>query len=1177
MTQTQFTSLISGGWKVFCEGLNQRSSGADICGLSFSAAVYAIADIFRYLKLPFFIVTESDKTADMLAEELRFFIGRPDFQIHRFPAYNLSPYKRLAYHNETAARRIKVLYEMVEGQGPAIFVAPIQALLQRLLPKKEMIGFTELVMTGEELDRDTLVHKLLAGGYSRTAIVEEPGDFCVRGGILDVFSSCYGEPLRIEFFGDMVDSIRFFSADTQRTLQEMEEAVILPAREAILQLSRINEILGRIRTRASEQGLPVTKIREVVQRVKQEGLFQGMEGLLPLIYPQLDTVLDYVPASALTILMEPGGLRGSAEKFFDQAEAAFQKAMEKQQLCVAPDAIYIQPEALESRLMDTSPLVFKTLALPVYQDRDRKAPGVSDVYDSRVENTVDIRQALQTARSSEQPFQPLAQWFGEQKSARRTTVISCRRSSQIDRLIHLMAPYGISLRTIDSVADMVVGQGLIYITSGPLRSGFVWPDAQIAVITDEDIFGTVYRARRIKAASKVAELLNYEDLKQGDLVVHSQHGIGRYESLTKLRIEGSVNDFLLILYKDDDKLYLPVERMTQIQKYMGVDSVVPVLDKMGGKTWERVKSKVKRSAEKIAGELLKLYASRKVQKGHAFGSDDAYFQDFEDGFPYEETDDQHKAIEEVLADMRTPMPMDRLICGDVGYGKTEVALRAAFLAVSEARQAAILVPTTVLAEQHYATFSERFKRYPVNVACLNRFRPPAEQRKIVEGLKAGTVDIVIGTHRLFQKDVAFKSLGLLVLDEEQRFGVRHKEKIKKLRANVDVLTLTATPIPRTLHLSLLGIRDISVINTPPEQRRPIVTFMSEFDDSVIVDAVSKELGRGGQIYFVHNNIQSIDRMAAHLKKLVPEVRMAVAHGRMPEDELEKVMLDFTAQRFDMLVCTTIIESGLDVASANTIIINRADRFGLSQIYQLRGRVGRSDEQAYAYLFIPHESTLTRDAQKRLKVLMEHSDLGSGFQIAMSDLKIRGGGTILGASQSGHIAAVGYDMFLKLMESSISELKGEPIEEPLDPEINLPLSAYLPEDYIADIDQRLSIYRRLARMEEVKSISALKAELQDRFGKVPEETDNLFLKIMLKVLSIRAGCRRLDLNGQQLVLYFSAIHQKNPIGIVDMVTEAPKRYRFDQDGLLKTTLSPGTSNVLLSQTKNILIEIGRRVN
>ena len=666
-------------------------------------------------------------------------------------------------------------------------------------------------------------------------------------------------------------------------------------------------------------------------------------------------------------------------------------------------------------------------------------------------------------------------------------------------------------------------------------------------------------------------------MKQGDLVVHDEHGIGKYQGLVKLKLNGSANDFLLIIYQDDDKLYLPVDRMSMIQKYMGVDGIEPVLDKMGGKSWARVKAKVKRSAEKIAGELLNLYAERKVEKGYAFGEVDLEARDFEAGFPYEETVDQLRAIEEVLQDMKLPIPMDRLVCGDVGYGKTEVALRASFAAVYNGKQVAVLVPTTVLAEQHFATFLNRFERYPVNIACLSRFRSLREQRNIINGLKSGQIDIVIGTHRLLQKDVVFKDLGLVVLDEEQRFGVRHKEKLKKIKSTVDVLALTATPIPRTLHMSLMGIRDISVISTPPEQRQSIITYISEFDEAIIAEAIRKELDRGGQIFFVHNDIHNIGAIATYLHNLVPDVRLDVAHGRLGEDELERVMLRFLKREIDLLVCTTIIESGLDIPSANTIIINRADRFGLAQIYQLRGRVGRVDEQAYAYLFIPSESHLGKDAQKRLKVLMEHSDLGSGFQIAMSDLKIRGGGTILGASQSGHIAAVGYDMFLKLMENAMAELKGNFVHASLEPEINIAMSAFIPESYIPDIDQRLSAYRRLAKMTALQEITEFRAELIDRFGDLTAETENLLLKIMLKVLSIKAGVKRLDLSDHLLALCFSESHQKNPNGIVDMVASEAQRFELTPAQMLKAKLSKGPLNSLLLQTKNILKEIAQRVN
>jgi transcription-repair coupling factor (superfamily II helicase) len=617
--------------------------------------------------------------------------------------------------------------------------------------------------------------------------------------------------------------------------------------------------------------------------------------------------------------------------------------------------------------------------------------------------------------------------------------------------------------------------------------------------------------------------------------------------------------------------------MNMVQQYMGVEGIEPIIDKMGGNSWKRIKARVKRSAEKIAGELLKLYATRKYEKGFAFSAVDNYFCDFETGFEYEETADQINAIEVVLEDMYRSTPMDRLVCGDVGYGKTEVALRASFLATHNGKQVVVLVPTTILAEQHYATFCKRYERYPINIACLSRFRPLREQKQIIADLKAGKLDIVIGTHRLLQKDIAFKDLGLLVLDEEQRFGVRHKEKLKKLKQNVDVLALTATPIPRTLHMSLVGIRDITIISTPPEFRQSIITTVSEFDEELIIDAIRKELQRNGQIFFVHNNIQSINKIARKLQQLVPEVRLDIAHGRMSENELEQVMYRFFNKQIDMLVCTTIIESGLDVPSANTIIVNRADRFGLAQIYQLRGRVGRSDEQAYAYLIIPPESIITSDARKRLKVLMEHSDLGSGFQIAMNDLKIRGGGTILGASQSGHIAAVGYDMFLKLMENAIAELKGQTPIEPLEPEINLQLSAFLSESYIPDIDQRMAAYRRLARMNELHEVRHFKNELIDRYGKPPIEANNLLFKIVLKILAKRAGIAKLDLSDRQMHLQFSATHLKNTQALVELIQSAPQSYELTPGQVLKVKLQHDHGSSHLRHAKNILKDIVQRVN
>ena len=755
--------------------------------------------------------------------------------------------------------------------------------------------------------------------------------------------------------------------------------------------------------------------------------------------------------------------------------------------------------------------------------------------------------------------------------------IVCRNRNQVERVAGVLEPYDLIPVVAPGFPSRPARSPRVLTIEGQLSEGFIWPDVRWALITDLELFGGRQRAPRVSKAKPHRGLLALEDISQGDLVVHQDHGIGRYEGLTKLKLDGGENDFLTIYYRGEDRLYLPVDRLNVIQKYMGVDGVEPVLDKMGGKSWENVKARIKRSAQKIAGELLRLYAARKVRQGVAFRPLDDYMPEFEGGFPYEETPDQLKAIEEVLNDMGARVPMDRLICGDVGYGKTEVALRAAFVAVFNGKQVAVLVPTTVLAEQHFDTFHQRFKRFGVKITCLSRFRSTKEQRHIIAELAQGQVDIVIGTHRLLQKDVGFKDMGLFIIDEEQRFGVRHKEKLKKLRGTVDVLTLTATPIPRTLHMSLTGVRDISIISTPPEFRRSIITYVSEYNDRLVEEAVERELERGGQVYFVHNNIASIHRMAGRIQELCPEARIGVAHGRMDEADLELVMMDFHQRKINLLVTTTIIESGLDIPAANTIIVNRADRFGLSQMYQLRGRVGRSEEQAYAFLFIPKESHLSRDARKRLKVLMEHSDLGSGFQIAMNDLKIRGGGTILGASQSGHIAAVGYDMFLKLMEEAVAELKGEPVVEAVEPEINIAVSAFIPEDYIPDIDLRLNMYRRLARVHDAETLADLKAELTDRFGALPRTVSNLLVKVMLKIGALAAGVQRLDYKAGTLTLMPDDRHARAARMFVNLAIDRPERFRLSPDQGLQVMLRPEELEKPFRSIKKILRETGHYVN
>jgi len=1145
-----------------------------ICtGLSGSEKAYFVNRLYMKQRTPVVVITPSTKEAETYLEDLEFFAERPCPPPMYFPPYNITPFKYLSYHNETAAKRIRSLYQLIVGDVPPMVVTTISALMQRILPKQELCDYAELIMAEEGIDRDRLVDKLLSGGYERSSIVEEPGDFSIRGGILDIFSPLYSNPIRIEFFGDTVESIRFFSAVTQRTIKNIREAVILPARETILKSDHLPQVINRIRKQSSRLNIPVTRTRDLIHRIRNEGVFPGIESLIPLIYPNLDSFFDYVPKNTFFILDEFGELENIADHTLLQASKSFDAAQKESRLCVEPERLYLTWQETQALCEQKNRLSVKKFHVSKETMPDR--PSLRPFHYS-VKDNMDINLELERRREKDL-FSPLVNWINHQRLSEFDTLMVCHTRTQAKRLVSLLSPYGIHLKGIEKFADIKQSKGQTFVCLGRISSGFVWPAESLAIITEDEIFGSKRRPK-IKPEQQIrTQLFAFEDLKKGDLVVHVDHGIGQYEGLVELTLNGSNNDFLLIVYKDDDKLYLPVDRMGMVQKYMGVDGVEPVLDKMGGKSWERVKERVKRSTEKIAGELLKLYAQRKVSHGHAFRELDVDFKNFEMGFPYEETEDQLAAIEDVYNDMKTQISMDRLVCGDVGYGKTEVALRASLMAVNDGKQVAVLVPTTVLAEQHFTTFSERFQRYPINIACLSRFRSFRVQRNIINDLKTGKIDIVIGTHRLIQKDVVFKDLGLLILDEEQRFGVKHKEKLKKMRRSVDVLALTATPIPRTLHMSLMGVRDISIISTPPEHRKSIITYISEFDDAIISDAIQKELGRKGQIYFVHNNIHSIRKMAKHLQELVPEVRLEVAHGRLGEEELELAMLRFMNKEIDLLVCTTIIESGLDIPSANTILINRADRFGLAQIYQLRGRVGRLDEQAYAYLFIPKESTLGKDAQKRLKVLMEHSDLGSGFQIAMSDLKIRGGGTILGASQSGHIAAVGYDMFLKLMENSMAELKGEKVQESLEPEININMPASIPESYITDIDQRLSAYRRLAKMTELNEIADFKAELMDRFGDLNTETENLLLKIMLRVSAIKAGVNRVDLKGRQLSLSFSQAHQKNPSGIIDMVLSERDRFAITPDHILKVKLKKGNTSFLMSQTKNILKEIMQRVN
>jgi transcription-repair coupling factor (superfamily II helicase) len=1138
-------------------------------GDNYAPKAWMIARMFSQLNQPLVVVLPDAKKASALMSDLAFFMPADRQRIIFFPGSHYPGAKNISFHKDTSASRLAALFSISEAfRNRFLLVTYVDPLLSFLMPKEVMTDSFELVMANEEIDRDRLLENLEASGYTRSTLVEDPGEYAVRGGIVDIFSPGLKQPVRLEFFGDLVESIRYFSPYTQRGTKELAETIIVPATEAVITKQSLPHVQARLRKAGNKAGLTADRIRDYVNQIRDKGRFDGIESMLPIVYDSLATLFDYLPENTFFVLDDADVLPDKAADFHEGLKHHFNALAEKKQLSLPPESICREWQHAEEKIFAFKTLCFKALVL---EEDKSHANVLSPVCsDNRA-----LSESLRNRTKDATPLTPLVEWIGQQQQDVQHILFVLSQDAQAKRLNSLLAPYGIEpqfCKDFSGLSDMTPG---LYFTVGALSRGFI-PDLEnFSIVTEDEIFGRKRIRRRVSSKRDLkAQFIAPEELKNGDFVVHLEHGVGRYEGLFSLTVSGITQDFILVVYQDDDKLYVPVDRMEVIGKYIGVDGYTPVLDKIGSKSWTNSKAKAKAEVEKMAAGLLDLYARRRVAKGFSFSRPDNYYNDFEAGFPYEETKDQLRAIDDVHLDMEKDTPMDRLVCGDVGYGKTEVAIRAAFKAVNDGKQVALVVPTTILAEQHLNTFRDRFNDYPVITECLSRFRTRKEQTDILKRTAAGSVDIVIGTHRLLQKDVVFKSLGLLIIDEEQRFGVKHKEKLKEKRASVDVLALSATPIPRTLHMSLTGMRDISVITTPPADRQPIISYITKYEDVVVKEAVTKELDRKGQVFFVHNNIKTIFKSAENIQKLVPDAKIGVAHGRLSETELEKVMEKFIHQQINVLVCTTIIESGLDIPSANTMIIDKAERFGLSQIYQLRGRIGRGDDQAYAYLFISDEFRLTKDARKRLAALMEHRDLGSGFQIAMKDLQIRGAGTALGASQSGHIAAVGYDMFLKLLDHAVKDMKGEHVAEPLEPEINASMSSGFPDDYIESVEQRLTIYRRLSRLTRVSDISDMKKELVDRYGKLPKPAENMLLKIMLRIFAIKAGVKRLDVTPDVLVLEFSPDHMTHSLTDIERILKKTTDAKFVKKTSVRIQLGRKRSNIsrALLETKNILSSI-----
>ncbi|MCL2340856.1 MAG: transcription-repair coupling factor [Proteobacteria bacterium] len=1131
--------------------LRERSSPCDIFGLHGASAALLLSRAAVFLQGDVCCLLPADDLLEPFAQDISFF---STVRVVLYPSYEIPPYAPLSPDPATVCARLATLYQLQETHAePRIVLTSAEAVLRRVLPAKALNDHCELVIAGEETDRDALVASLVASGYQMCELVRQEGDLSLRGGIVDVYppalDTAAAGPLRLDFYGDTLESIRVFDPLSQRSRHEVREAVLAPASDLLLpQPGERSALLAALDSTADQQNWPTRALLPIRERFATGQRYPGMECMLPLLYggqAGLQTLFDYLPAAAPLMIYDPVAVRQRMRLVRDRIEANHHEALDRRQAVLPPADLFVTEPEWEQICQSRLAARFSFLPDPDHCGPSlRLATGDHSL----------LAQEIELQRKKRGLLAPLVDRLHLWQQEQDRIVLACRSARQARHLLDILANYQIRAQMaplpFDAAAPLEPGS--IVCCEQPLSRGFDLQDEHMHFLSATELFGDkrLQPGRGRKRKDEEGEPIQVEQLSQGDIVVHRDHGIGVFQGLVNMEFSGQRGDFMQLAFRDDDKLYVPVDRLHWVSRYQGLTDQEPKLDSLGSQRWQTAKKKVTEAVWKIAQELLDIYARRAMRQGHRFTPPGNLFQQLEESFPYDETAGQLKAIDKVIDDLTRDQPMDRLVCGDVGYGKTEVAARAAFKVIEDGYQVAILVPTTVLAEQHAATFRERFASFPVEIACLNRLRTGKQQKEIAAKLAGGSIDLVVGTHRLLSQDIQFKKLGLLVVDEEHCFGVAHKEKIKKIKATVDVLTLTATPIPRTLQMSLLGIRDLSVIATPPQLRRSVKTFLAKYDPLVIREAVSREMERGGQLFFVHNRVQSIHRMAETVAALVPQARIGVAHGQMPGPQLEDIMVRFINHEIDILVCTTIIESGLDIPNANTIIINRADHLGLADIYQLRGRVGRSSRQAYAYLLVASLDHLTGDAQQRLRTLMDCSDLGGGFKLAMNDLQIRGGGNLLGVSQSGHIAAVGYDLYLELLQATVADLKSKALtagentlpKDELDPEIKLKVAAFLPDGYIQDASQRYHAYRRLAMAGcgSEEELGDLRDELVDRYGPLPPEAVNLVAIIGLKQRLRALGITRLEQGSNALVYSFVPVPPFDPSRIVGLLQQKPAK-------------------------------------
>jgi transcription-repair coupling factor (superfamily II helicase) len=1142
-----------------------------VSGLTRTARALFLPLMVRAARVPVIVLVADNKAAEALEPELRAaceLTGAIDpALVVRLPAHDVLPFENLSPHADVQEQRAAALWKLSTG-AVSILIAPVEAAALRLFDREYYAGLALTLKRGEEMDVETLTAHLAAVGYTQMDLVEMPGQFTRRGGILDVYSPDGDRPVRIEFFGDEIETIRKFDPETQRSQSALDEALLLPLTETPVTERLLAAVHGRLSRQRVEFDGSEDEQAMAAEMAAAGGVsvFPGWE-FFSSVAGADQSLLGLVPKCALFI-DEPAMVRNQIERWWNKVEQRHERSAIGS--LITPEDIYLRPEVLQAQL-------------DAQMGLDLDQLGVVDILDE--ENTQgEIELQTRPTLRFHGSLPALTEQLRALMATEARIVLVAPHQGDVERLATVLREYQIPYRLgsrnphpgetlLDESSYLGGNLRVPVIVRTPIASGVIFLDSNLVVfgandISDEADVAARQEPRRSKTAAFVSD---FRDLTVGDYVVHVEHGIAQYQGLREIVQDGLAVEFMILEFAEAAKLYVPLTRLDLIQKYRSTDTgPTPALNRLGSQQWAKTKSRVRKAMQEMTGELVKLYAERATAEGTAFSRDNEFQREFEESFDYSETEDQLSAIRAIKFDMESTRPMDRLLCGDVGYGKTEVAMRAAFKAVQDGKQVAVLTPTTILSFQHFETFKKRFSQFPINIEMISRFRTAKEQKEIVERVEAGKIDILIGTHRLLSKDIQFQDLGLLIVDEEQRFGVRHKERLKQMRREIDVLAMSATPIPRTLHMSLVGLRDMSVIETPPKDRMAIQTVVAKFDEKIIRSAVEVELERGGQVYFVHNRVESIFEIAARIQELVPAARVCVGHGQMGETELERVMLAFMRHEYDVLVATTIIENGLDIPLANTMLINRADRHGLSELYQLRGRVGRSNRRAYAYLLIPPESELSEIARRRLAALKEFSDLGAGFKIAALDLELRGAGNMLGGEQSGHIEAVGFELYTSMLEAAVKEMKGEASGERQAVQLNLGIALRIDESYVPEENQRLRLYKKIAGAVSEAAVSEVRAELEDRYGAPPDATVYLLEASLIRLECERIGIAQIDRKRGELQIRFTENAAIDPQQLMRVVARHAKRgAQFTPQGLLKYPLTAARNDEVLLETRELI--------